>query len=125
VLVLALRGFAPGWMKSLLRTRLDRYEMRDADRDSTQYDVPIVSGAFMLFRSGALKQIAGFRRDYFLYFEDFDLSLRMAKIARVAYVPAVCIRHHGGYAAEKGWRHLVLFVRGGAIFFRRHGWRWL
>ncbi len=43
---------------------------------------------------------------------------------RIAYVPAVKVVHHGGHAARKGLRHIGLFVRGAATFFRLHGWKW-
>ena len=73
--------------------------------------------------SGTAKQ--RFDRRFFLYFEDYDLSLRSAEITRIAYVPAVKVVHHGGHAARKGLRHIGMFVRGAALFFRLHGWKWL
>jgi len=125
VLDLLLRGFAPGRVRERFRARLDRYEMRDLinDRDIV-WDPPIVSGCFMLFRAEVLKALGGFDPRYFLYFEDFDLSLRTARLARVAYVPAVRIVHHGGGAARKGFAHVRMFVASAAKFFSRHGWRW-
>ncbi len=43
-----------------------------------------------------------------LYFEDYDLSLRAAKIGRLAYVPSVRIRHAG--AAGRLWKCLRVCV---------------
>jgi GT2 family glycosyltransferase len=125
VLDLLLRGFAPPALRSLFRKRLDRYELRDLIGGDVVLDVPIVSGCFMLFRSSALREVAGFSQDYFLYFEDFDLSLRLAEITRIAYVPAVKITHFGGQAARKGKSHVKLFARSALTFFNRHGWKWL
>jgi len=68
--------------------------------------------------------IGGFADAFFLYFEDFDLSLRAAAAGRLAYVPSVRIVHHGGHAARKGLRHVFLFVGSAMTFFGRHGWRW-
>ena len=87
-------------------------------------DVPIVSGCFMFFRRDVLDAVGGFSPDYFLYFEDFDLSLRVSKVARIAYVPAVRIVHHGGDAARKGLKHIWMFTRSAVTFFNTHGWRW-
>jgi hypothetical protein len=122
---LALRGFAPRWLRACFRSRLDRYEMRDLinARDAV-WDPPIVSGCFMFFRSEVLKRLGGFDPRYFLYFEDFDLSIRTADIARIAYVPAVQIVHHGGGTARKGLAHLWMFATSAAKFFGTHGWRW-
>jgi hypothetical protein len=122
---LLLRGFAPCALRRLFRRRLARYEMRDLIDSEVVWDVPIVSGCFMLFRTPVLTQLRGFEPAYFLYFEDFDLSLRAARVTRIVYVPAVRIVHSGGYAARKGWRHIGLFLRAALIFYHRHGWRWL
>lgn len=83
----------------------------------------LVSGSFMLCRASVLKSIGGFDPSYFLYFEDFDLSLRLGRVARVLWARDVRIVHHGGSAARKGWLHRRLFVRSAATFFSRHGWR--
>ncbi|MFZ1642946.1 MAG: glycosyltransferase family 2 protein [Candidatus Contendobacter sp.] len=124
VLDLALRGFAPGWLRRWFRTRLDRYEWRDRTGAAACWDPPIASGCFMLCRRAALDRVGGFQPEYFLYFEDFDLSLRLGKVTRLVYVPRVRVVHLGGHAARKGVRHIGLFLRAAAIFFNRHGWRW-
>lgn len=124
VLDLALRGFAPAWLRRRLQTRLERYELHEQAGDAVLWDPPIASGCFMLCRRAVLEQVGGFRPDYFLYFEDFDLSLRLAAVTRLVYAPQVRIVHLGGHAARKGWRHIGLFLRAAARFFHRHGWRW-
>jgi GT2 family glycosyltransferase len=123
VLDLALRGFAPPWLKQRFARRLARYEMQDIADGDTHWDPPIVSGCFMLLRSSVFRQLGGFDEHFFLYFEDFDLSLRAARYGRLAHVPAVRIVHHGGHAARKGGRHILMFARSGLRFFRLHGWR--
>ncbi|MFM5258405.1 glycosyltransferase family 2 protein [Aeromonas veronii] len=122
---LLLRGFAPAFVKKLFQTRLAKYEMADQlnDRD-VLWDPPIVSGCFMLFRTDVLQQLGGFDPRFFLYFEDFDISLRAGKISRIAYVPQVKVVHHGGHASRKGWRHIWMFGRSMVTFFNIHGWRW-
>lgn len=124
VLDLALRGFAPAWLRRWFQTRLDRYELRDRSDLPVLWDPPIVSGCFMLCRRAALDRVEGFRPEYFLYFEDFDLSLRLAAVTRLVSVPTIRIVHFGGHAAHKGVRHIVLFLRAAVMFFNRHGWRW-
>jgi GT2 family glycosyltransferase len=123
--LLALRGFAPGWLRRAFRGSLEHYEMRDLPENVPSAPIPIASGCFMLCRRDALAGIGGFSPDYFLYFEDFDLSLRLGRRATIAHVPAVRIRHSGGNAADKGWAHRRMFARSGLTFFRRHGWRLL
>jgi len=125
VLDLLLRGFAPDFVKALFRCRLERYEMRDLIGEAPVFDPPLVSGCCMLFRRVVLQEIRGFDKTFFLYFEDFDLSLRLAKVARIAYLPAMRITHFGGHTARKGWRHIALFLRSAVLFYVRYGWKWL
>jgi len=121
---LLLRGFAPSWLRARFRARLDHYEMRNLiNEHDVVWDPPIVSGCFMLFRTAVLKRLGGFDPRYFLYFEDFDLSLRTAQVSRIAYVPRVRIVHHGGGAARKGLAHVRMFAASAARFFGTHGWR--
>ncbi|AMV43441.1 glycosyltransferase family 2 protein [Paraburkholderia caribensis] len=123
---LFVRGFLPARARRLFDRRLARYEMRDLinERD-TVWDPPIVSGCFMVFRTTVLKTLAGFDSRYFLYFEDYDLSLRAHEVTRVVYAPVVRVLHHGGGAARKGSAHIRMFVSSAFKFFNRFGWKWL
>lgn len=123
VLTLLLRGFAPRWLRHLAAARLARYELRDAPV-GVLWDPPLLSGCFVLARRDLWQASGGFDERFFLYFEDFDWSMRIAPLTRRARVPAVRIVHHGGEAARKGWQHVRLFMVSGARFFARHGWRW-
>lgn len=123
VLDLLLRGFAP-FLERSFRARLERYEMRNETLGAPHLDVPIASGSFMFLRRPVLDRLGGFSSDFFMYFEDFDLSVRLSRISRIAYVPAVKITHLGGNAAKKGWKHIRMFVRSGITFYARHGWKW-
>lgn len=122
---LFLRGFAPSAVRARFADRLARYQMQDViNAHEVVFDPPIISGCFMLFRSNALRRLAGFDSRYFLYFEDYDLSLRTAALGRIAYVPGVRIVHLGGNAARKGLRHIGLFLSSATRFFGVHGWHW-
>ncbi|HET9765101.1 MAG TPA: glycosyltransferase family 2 protein, partial [Casimicrobiaceae bacterium] len=128
VLDLALRGFATPRLRRWFRRRLERFEMRDVvDAGSNGFvsPVPVMSGCFMLLKRKVVDATGGFDPGFFLYFEDFDWSVRLNRVAGSAYVPAVRIVHHGGGAARKGWRHIVWFATSAARFYRRHGWKWV
>ena len=122
--VFYLRGFAPTWLRARFEKRLALYEYRDLATNCVS-DVTLVSGAFMLCRTDALRAVGGFDERYFLHFEDLDLSLRMHALGRVVSDPQVTLIHHGGNAAKKGAAHLKLFLRSALRFFNTHGWRWL
>ncbi|MFZ5775608.1 MAG: glycosyltransferase family 2 protein [Thermodesulfobacteriota bacterium] len=123
LLDLFLRGFAPPFARRPFARRLAAAERRDACGESPALDMEIISGCFMLYRRELLQQLHGFCEDFFLYFEDFDLSLRTSRVARLAYVPGMRILHAGGNAGRKGLRHVRMFVASAWTFFNRHGWR--
>lgn len=120
--VLLLRGFAPPFIRRRFSATLDRYEMRDLPPEDT-YAVPLASGCFMLMRTALFKRQGGFDPRFFMYFEDYDLSLRIGREAKVVYVPGSRIVHHGGEASRKGLRHVVWFARSAWRFFAIHGWK--
>lgn len=122
VSILLLRGFAPALLKRFFKEKLAAYEI-SYEQLLQQPEILIASGCFMLFKRQALSDVQGFCEQFFLYFEDFDLTMRLAKNWQIAYVPAVKIVHYGGHSAKKGWRHIALFVRSAQLFFSRHGWR--
>ena len=123
VWVLFLRGFAPNPVRALFAKRLDDYEMRDLAPDRFFAPVPLASGCFMLVRTALFTRLGGFDPRFFMYFEDYDLSLRAGREATVAYVPEARIVHHGGEASRKGLRHVAWFLRSAWRFFATHGWR--
>lgn len=125
VLDFTLRGFASASLKSLFAKRLARYEMHSEYLSNQPCDaVEIASGCCMLLRTALLQKLNGFSEDYFLYFEDFDLSVRVRETAKITYLPEMRIVHDGGHAARKGWWHISQFARSGHRFFSQHGWRW-
>lgn len=126
VLALFLRGFVPPALRRCFRAYLADYEMQAMQlAPQPCQDVAIASGCCMLVRTALLRQVGGFSPQYFLYFEDFDLSLRLRRLTRLAYLPAMRLVHHGGYSAAKGAWHIGQFCRSALTFFRQHGWRWI
>ena len=124
---LLLRGFTPRFVRALFRRRLERYEMRDVidpDPEREIIDIPAMSGACLLVRRSAIDATGGFDPKFFLYFEDYDWTVRLNRITRTAYLPSMHVRHHGGGASRKGMVHIGWFIRSGFRFYRKHGWKW-
>lgn len=123
LLVLLLRAFAPNLIKKPFRKLLDNYELKDKIPSNKPLDIDIASGCFMLARTSALKGIGGFDESFFMYFEDFDLSLRLREKYRIVYLPSMKIVHLGGKAARKGLKHIRYFSSSAFKFFNKHGWQ--
>jgi GT2 family glycosyltransferase len=123
---LFLRGFAPDVVRRIFRRRLERYEMRDViDPASSEpvLGIPVMSGCCMLVRRKAIDATGGFDPKFFLYFEDYDWSVRLNKVAQTVYLPSFRVVHHGGGAARKGWKHIAWFAKSAGRFYHKHGWR--
>ena len=128
VLTLLVRATAPAAIRKRFAGRLARYELRDIvgeAADQAAQGVPLASGCCMLLRHEALRHTNGFDPDFFVYFEDYDLSLRLAQGGawRIDYLPAMRLVHFGGNAARKSWAHIRMFIAGAARFFNKHGWK--
>lgn len=109
VIVLLARAVNSTLLNKILKKQLDKYEYRDLIPSAAgSLDIELMSGCYMLIRTPVLKSIHGFDERYFLYFEDFDLSRRLAS---KQLVQSVKILHLGGNASKKGFSHIFMFLR--------------
>lgn len=126
VFTLFLRAFLPKSLHHFFKNKLETYcMMKETQSEIVLWQPDSVSGCFMFFRNNVLLQLEGFDKDFFLYFEDTDLSLRARQVTEVAYVPDVKIIHHGGNVSRKGFKHILLFSHSMFKFFNKHGWKFL
>jgi len=125
ILTLFIRGFLPKIFQSMFRKKMKRYEMRDLSENVVSNNIQLASGCFMLSDTSVFRKVGGFDEKYFLYFEDFDLSMRIQKFGLLVYAPSVRITHKGGGAARKGYRHVYYFIRSSFRFFNSYGWRFI
>lgn len=103
-----------------LRRRLS-LEMRSHDYLSPM-EVPCLAGCFMLFRSRVLADLDGFDERFFMYFEDFDLSLRAMTRARNVYYPSVQVIHERQSAHRRSLKLKFVFARSAFQYFGKWGW---
>lgn len=114
-LIILLRGFNNSLLNRIFKRSLDWYTYKDKLPTDEPMPIELASGCFMLCRTEELKRVGGFSPEYFLYFEDFDLS---RKIAKKVFLPSMQIIHLGGKAATKGFKHIKLFLTSYLIFLR-------
>jgi hypothetical protein len=104
-----MRGFPTLWgvachvsgADRLLRDRRSRRYTQGWLPDDRPADVEAVSGAVMFARAVALRAVGGFDERFFMYGEDIDLCLRVARAGwRVRYWPGATVTHTGG---GSGW----------------------
>lgn len=123
LIVLLARGIGSPILTRLLKRKLYHYEMRDLIRDRVYCNIEITSGCFMFLRVEAIRDVGLFDERFFLYFEDFDYSLRMSKKWRICYHPEVKITHFGGFTGRKPIIYKLYFVNSLLKFFNKHGWK--
>jgi N-acetylglucosaminyl-diphospho-decaprenol L-rhamnosyltransferase len=97
-----------------------RYHLTDLDR-SRPATVDWVSGAFMLLRRAAFDEVGGFDASYFMYFEDMDLCLRLARAGwRVVLEPRAIVEHTVGASTRTApYRKVIDHHRSTLRFYRR------
>lgn len=81
-----------------------------------------LSGACMLARTSALRQVGGFDERYFLYWEDADLCRRLRRGGHhVRYVPAATAVHRVGHSSSKvRVRALKAFHASAYLYYATH-----
>lgn len=92
------------------------------DYYNQELNVPILSGCFSLFRVEALKVVGLYDENFFMYFEDFDISRRIHSKYKTIYYPLVSITHAHERGAAKNFRLFKIFLKSAIIYFNKYGW---
>lgn len=103
------------------KSRRHALEMRSCDYDKPM-EVECLSGCFMFFRASVLQELGGFDERFFMYFEDFDLSMRSQAKAKNVYFPATHVVHERQSAHKRSWRLRLTFARSAFLYFCKWGW---
>jgi GT2 family glycosyltransferase len=103
-------------------TRAKTYLRKQVSSEATVMPCEWLTGANMLLRADAIKQVGLFDEDYFIYFEDTDLSYRMARAGwHCLLVPAARVEHVGTSTdgGKTSWR-AYYYTRNRLLFFLRY-----
>ena len=119
---LFVRRFTPGVIQYLFKKRIDYFEMRETDYNKI-IDVPYLSGSFMLFRRSILEEIGGFDENFYMYFEDADITQRAAEISRTVFYPYTSVIHLWERGSHKNIKLLFISLVSTAKYFNKWGWR--
>ncbi len=83
--------------------------------------IDILSGAYMLCRTGLLQQLGGFDEDFFMYGEDIDLSYRIVKAGyQNWFLPTPMVHYKGESTHKDSMRYVRIFYDAMLIFYRKH-----
>lgn len=101
--------------------RFGHYNMTYQD-DLVSCDVDCVSGAFMLVRREAAKQVGALDERFFLYAEDLDWAYRYRLVGwRVYYYADVVVTHYKRISATRYTPQTIdYFYKSGALLYRKY-----
>lgn len=140
------RSFHSLWNDTLTLTGLSYYFPRSRifgapDRTWAKAEEPAevdwVPGAFSILRREALVKVGLFDPDFFLYYEEVDLCLRIKAAGfRISYWPDIVVTHIGGESSrqltsldfsESAAQVVLWRMRSTLLYYRKHhGWKvWL
>ena len=100
---------------------ISQYELRSIPHDMT-YNAPILSGCFTLLNLKAIQEVGMYDDNFFMYFEDWDLSRRMHKKYKTIYCPNESVYHGYESGANKNSRLLIIFIKSAITYFNKWGW---
>jgi len=103
--------------------RYRRYECQDLNLQEEKKGVFPVTGCCMWCRTEALRIAEGFDERFFLYYEDYDLSRRLAQIGDTLYLPSFMVVHDWERQMAKNVRLMYLNVRSALKYFQKWGWK--
>lgn len=119
----ALRFLPFKAVKKMFKKRLESYECRNLS-DTSETDIRIGSGCFILIDGEAFKEVNGFDERYFMYFEDYDICLELGKRnRRIVYTPFSSVVHYYERGAHKNSKLFKIFLHSMYKFFDKWGWR--
>jgi GT2 family glycosyltransferase len=98
-----------------------KFDRRDFSFATAPYKIPVMSGCFMMFRSSHYAELRGFDERFFLYFEDYDLSLRSFLARKSVVLPSVTIYHHWARSSHKRLKLLLVHLKSGFKFYFKWG----
>ena len=109
------------WPKYMYNKFIENYELRFVDENKT-LNVPILSGCFLLFNIEAVVDVGLFDDNFFMYFEDWDLSRRLHKYYKTIYYPGVSVFHGYKSDANKNFKLFKIFIKSAIFYFNKWGW---
>jgi GT2 family glycosyltransferase len=116
-----IRGFSPRFIKNYLKGKMEKFEYRDHDYNKEIYDIPYLSGCFMLFRITTLKKVGFFDDSFFMYLEDADITRRFLQISRTLYYPKVQVFHHFAKFTHSSLKFKFITIQSAFTYFKKWG----
>ncbi|SFM43605.1 glycosyltransferase family 2 protein [Thermodesulforhabdus norvegica] len=104
-------------------SRYRNYECQHLDMCRIHKNVFPVTGCCMWCRSDILRDVGGFDERFFLYYEDYDLSRRLAMRGDVTFLPDFEVVHDWNRAMTRNVRLMFYNMISALKYFHKWGWK--
>ncbi len=100
--------------------KLREYAMLDKDL-TKPLDIENATGCFMFIRTDLFKEIGGFDKRYFMYFEDCDLTREVNQRSRAVYYPEATVYHEWGRESKKNFKLKLIQITSMLNYYAKWG----
>lgn len=100
----------------------DEYLMKNADQDES-FEVDFCTGCFFVIRTDIFKKIGGFDEDYFLYFEDADITMKAKEYGKAYYTPCANVIHFWHRETTTSKKRFLIQLKSMFIYFKKWGFK--
>lgn len=105
----------------LYKKFIKKYELRFVN-DSMIFEAPVLSGCFTVFRMSAILEKGMYDDNFFMYFEDWDISRRIHENYKTIVFQEVSVVHEYESGANKDKRLFKIFLNSAFVYFNKWGW---
>ncbi len=98
------------------------YLMMDRDQDE-EFEVDFCTGCFFVIRTEVFRRIGGFDKDYFLYFEDADITMKAKGYGRAYYAPSASVVHFWHRETAHSSKQFLIQLRSMFTYFGKWGFK--
>lgn len=100
----------------------EKYLAKEMDHNQS-FEVEFCTGCFSVLRTDVFKKIKGFDPQYFLYFEDADITMEAKKHGRAYYTPDATVVHMWHRETAKSFKPFMLQLRSMFIYMKKWGYK--
>ncbi|MEX8548381.1 MAG: glycosyltransferase family 2 protein [Mucilaginibacter sp.] len=106
-----------------IRNKIDnRFELRKSGYNRS-FNVPFLSGCFIIFRTSALLKIGAFDENIFMYTEDIDICRRIIDLGyRCMFFPSVSVYHDHERKSFVDFKIFKIYLKSAIYYFNKWGW---
>lgn len=100
----------------------EKYLAMEQDH-SKSFEAEFCTGCFSVLRTDVFRKINGFDPQYFLYFEDADITMEARKHGKAFYNPDATVVHMWHRETAKSFRPFMLQLRSMFIYMKKWGYK--